>query len=228
MKLINGFTLAEVLITLGIIGIVASMTLPSITANYQNKHRSAAIKKFYSSIQQALLLSEIDNGPMEYWEKNAGDIHNEDGEYDHTNNSKSSEAFFNKYLKNYFKYIKAGTKTLNPNERLDFKIWLADGSTVYMHNGSCNDFILDVNGDKRPNKHGYDRFTFLLCSGNNIADATTKIMCGTKKFCAYNADISIYNTREKILTLCKTSPQNCTYLLQLDNWEFKKDYPFKL
>lgn len=30
-----GFTLAEVLITLGVIGIVAALTLPSVVANYQ-------------------------------------------------------------------------------------------------------------------------------------------------------------------------------------------------
>ncbi len=33
----NGFTLAEVLITLGIIGIVAAMTMPALIANYQKK-----------------------------------------------------------------------------------------------------------------------------------------------------------------------------------------------
>ena len=37
MKIKNGFTLAEVLITLGIIGIVAAMTLPSVIADYKKK-----------------------------------------------------------------------------------------------------------------------------------------------------------------------------------------------
>ncbi len=33
----RGFTLAEVLITLGILGVVAALTMPSLTATYQKK-----------------------------------------------------------------------------------------------------------------------------------------------------------------------------------------------
>lgn len=33
----NGFTLAEVLITLGVIGIVAALTIPNVTSNYRKK-----------------------------------------------------------------------------------------------------------------------------------------------------------------------------------------------
>ena len=36
-KLKNGFTLAEVLITLGIIGVVAALTIPALIGNYQKK-----------------------------------------------------------------------------------------------------------------------------------------------------------------------------------------------
>ena len=37
MKTKFGFTLAEVLITLGIIGVVAALTLPSLVTNYQKQ-----------------------------------------------------------------------------------------------------------------------------------------------------------------------------------------------
>ena len=50
----SGFTLAEVLITLGIIGIVAAMTLPSVINNSRNKQLEAGLKKAYSVIGQAL------------------------------------------------------------------------------------------------------------------------------------------------------------------------------
>lgn len=40
-----GFTLAEVLITLGIIGIAASMTMPSLIQNHKEKETVAKLKK---------------------------------------------------------------------------------------------------------------------------------------------------------------------------------------
>ena len=48
----SGFTLAEVLITLGIIGVVAAMTLPTVLNNIQNKQLETALKKSYSLLSQ--------------------------------------------------------------------------------------------------------------------------------------------------------------------------------
>ena len=62
------FTLAEVLITLGIIGIVAAMTMPALIEHHQKSVISSRLKKFYSSINQAIKLSEVDNGSSEYWD----------------------------------------------------------------------------------------------------------------------------------------------------------------
>ena len=47
---LKGFTLAEVLITLGIIGIVASMTLPSLVGKYRTMIVESRLKKFYTVI----------------------------------------------------------------------------------------------------------------------------------------------------------------------------------
>ena len=44
----NGFTLAEVLITLGIIGVVSALTLPSLITSYKKQEASARLKKFNS------------------------------------------------------------------------------------------------------------------------------------------------------------------------------------
>lgn len=44
MKL-KAFTLAEVLITLGIIGVVAAMTLPTVINNFRKKTNSSTVKK---------------------------------------------------------------------------------------------------------------------------------------------------------------------------------------
>ena len=49
----KAFTLAEVLITLGVIGVVAAMTMPSLVANYQKKVWVNQLKKTVSVMNQA-------------------------------------------------------------------------------------------------------------------------------------------------------------------------------
>ena len=61
------FTLAEVLITLGIIGVVAAVTMPSLVANHREKQIVVQLKKAYSVIQQALLQAEVKHGEAKYW-----------------------------------------------------------------------------------------------------------------------------------------------------------------
>jgi len=50
----KGFTLAEVLITLGIIGVVAAMTIPTLVANYQQKSMDTAANVFNRKLGEAL------------------------------------------------------------------------------------------------------------------------------------------------------------------------------
>ena len=50
----NGFTLAEILITLGIVGVVASMTLPTLNNNVQKQTYEAGAKKAYNIISNAV------------------------------------------------------------------------------------------------------------------------------------------------------------------------------
>lgn len=56
MKKNNGFTLAETLITLGIIGVVASLTLPSLNLNIQKAQTGPALMKAINTLQNALSL----------------------------------------------------------------------------------------------------------------------------------------------------------------------------
>lgn len=86
----KAFTLAEVLITLGIIGIVAAMTLPTLIGKYQKKQTVTQLKKAYTEISQLLKMSELDNGSMEYW--------------DYT---MSGQDFYNLYIKPYIKNVRA-------------------------------------------------------------------------------------------------------------------------
>ena len=49
----KAFTLAEVLVTLGIIGVVSAMTVPSLMQNHQKKTYVTQMHKFYNELQQA-------------------------------------------------------------------------------------------------------------------------------------------------------------------------------
>ena len=51
------FTLAEVLVTLGIIGVVSAMTIPSLTQSWQKQAYVAQLKKVYSQLAQAAALA---------------------------------------------------------------------------------------------------------------------------------------------------------------------------
>ena len=64
-----GFTLAEVLITLGIIGVVAAMTMPTLMNSTQGAQYKAAYKKALSALSQAITLNvaldEVDFGDVD-------------------------------------------------------------------------------------------------------------------------------------------------------------------
>ena len=141
-KKVFGFTLAEVLITLGIIGVVATMTMPTLMLNMRRKTTSARLKKFYSTMKQALLLSEDEHGGVSCWDT-----------------SLPYGKFFDTYLLPYLKGTKEGTN--------DNIIYFSDGSQVELHKGSCMDFVYDVNGNLPPNRGGYDKFSFLACENGH-------------------------------------------------------------
>ena len=56
------FTLAEVLITLGIIGVVAALTMPTLIANYKNKVLVNQAKNSFSLLSNALTMVKLHNG----------------------------------------------------------------------------------------------------------------------------------------------------------------------
>ena len=58
----SAFTLAEVLVTLGIIGVVAAMTLPMLAKNYQFYVRQQQFKKVYAALDVAIQKTQIDMG----------------------------------------------------------------------------------------------------------------------------------------------------------------------
>ena len=169
------FTLAEVLITLGIIGIVAAMTLPALIHKNQNKALEAALKKNYSTISQALDMYHAQTGER----IKAGEIE-----------GRMLKTVLMKYLKSVRDcgpsfienvciedYVSSPKryKTFNNTQYfrqnlLDDGVFvLPDGSTVILENSNVNVnsgsiyISVDVNGfNKFPNKFGQDTFMFQI------------------------------------------------------------------
>ena len=160
------FTLAEVLITLGIIGIVAVMTIPTLVANYQKKVLKTQFAKKYAEISQAVLLakSETNGNFKEYCIK-----------YDGTSffNEPECKAMFDKYFKetgtcvykdDVLTYDKKRSASVNAGAVTAPKRLLSDGSCYDMKvNAYQLGFTFDMNGpDKGPNALGHDIFSFWL------------------------------------------------------------------
>ena len=200
------FTLAEVLITLGIIGVVASLTLPSVINKYQEKVTVTKVKKAYSTMNNALFSAISENGEVDTWDYpyyNAG-----------TENVPNTEVFASKILP-YLRILKdCGISQRNcmldvdyklsdgsnwngytyNRYRLYYKVILNDGSYLVIRfeypkcNGSgdgvvgdkCGWFLIDVNGDKKPNKFGQDVFLFIIRKNGLTPgkDCTTKNSAG--------------------------------------------------
>lgn len=64
----GAFTLAEVLITLGIIGVVAALTLPSLIQKYQDQVLENQLKKMYSTLSQGIQKAMADDGVSNFYD----------------------------------------------------------------------------------------------------------------------------------------------------------------
>lgn len=173
----RGFTLAEVLITLGIIGVIAALTLPSVVGKYKEKAVVSQLKKSYSTLSQALLMAIADNGDPEGWGAST---------YNYETSSGESKEILITNLDLIVKYLNVirdcghETKGCMPDdylmlngakernfEKLSYyrKVVLEDGTLLAMQgygtdNPGRGEIWVDVNGHKKPNKVGEDMFLF--------------------------------------------------------------------
>ena len=224
------FTLAEVLITLGIIGIVAAMTMPSLITNYRKKQTVVQLKKVYSELSQAAQMSVIQNGDMRDW-----------------NYALTGEEFFNTYLGNFVKMSsqsvedakKAGVvyKRASGEEEVTFtnlydsgKIFtLASGSQIIMDTLSSltttrQTILVDLNGFKKPNKLGVDVFAFSV-THNGVQ--TYKWDDGETVDVTRDRE-TLHNGPSKHNYQCNNSGRGfwCAAMIEKDGWEINKDYPW--
>jgi len=169
------FTLAEVLITLAIIGVIAAITIPSIVANHQKRTLETQFAKAYRTISQAVNLAIAEHGDISTWDWGEGLT------------EAQKTAIVEKYLLPYLNVMKfcpastpqgcapdemykllSGANWTNLNTRKHPKALLADGSIIEFNFGNacitnagwCLATQIDINGAKKPNAVGRDVFQF--------------------------------------------------------------------
>ena len=190
----KGFTLAEVLITLGIIGVVAAMTIPNlINAHKAARYRSQFLKS-YSTIQQALRLMSNDDLSLDFKDykpnkfyitfknyfKGAVDCGNSD-----TADMISKKIHNCWYWRNSNDYVSYSKKNMRTDWLDDGQIALPDGTNIYIENLYESFISVDINGFVNPpNRWGVDLFTFQLVNGElrAVGDLKTKFP-DSDKYC---------------------------------------------
>lgn len=206
---IKGFTLSEVLITLVIIGVIAAMTVPTITARSREAEYLGKLKKFYSLLNQVMTKSKALGYDWEIWCEDTGK------EYD--TSTKTTSEFAKTYLLPFVNYMK--TDVVGGK----YTIYLMDGAIFSLSKEQCLHFFYDVNGEKKPNVAGRDKYRFTYCP-SSIDKNIVKIQPGL--LVAYSWQTG--TTRNQALAACKSNGETCSKLLLMDNWTYKKDYPYHI
>ena len=191
------FTLAEVLITVGIIGVVAAITIPTLISKYQEKQTVTRFKWVYSTLSNAYTMAVLENGSPKYWELNT---------------SQDMAEMLSKYTKVTKKcYYKSGCLPRNmsvdaltgetrygllgTNAAGSWVVFvnLPNGVTLWFNdvrNGCDNNYcgnIIAFISYRKVNRLGLDRFNFYITPdgifpyGYNWSDAKVKANC-TKNY----------------------------------------------
>ena len=209
----HAFTLAEVLVTLGIIGVVSAMTVPSLMQNHQRKTYVTQLHKVYNELSQALELYQTDRNALNLKEAGLVNANNLDNfvkdyfkivqecdtmdncfadEYKAMNGNVMSSAMYNRNVKSY---VLADGAALRPG-------FVQDGERIL-------NIAVDINGKKGPNISGRDIFWLMVYTNGVIDDygSSAPLTASTRqslydKYCTTGFDF--YGCFGKILN---------------DNWE---------
>lgn len=180
----RAFTLAEVLITLGIIGIVAAMTMPMLLANTREKEMVSKLKKAYTNVSQAFQRAIVENNTPNYWNLGeegdpAGAISLQDKLSEYFMVSKDCQTDGGCWPNTEITKLDGTSIGLNLGTDTSFATFrIADG-TLYAFRvlsadcdadlgdmGAlkkvCAEMYVDVNGERNPNRMGYDVFKFYI------------------------------------------------------------------
>ena len=229
------FTLAEVLITLAIIGVVATLTIPNLVANYEKRVTEVRLQKAYASLSQLLRLAKVDHGPVKNWDLNLS-----------SDAAENTKLFAESYILPYLKGVSYCDEGYTEGECAPYvgcgyasqNYKLADGSMlgICAYADSIDEISLLISPRKDINRF-HSRFDFALgrvtgnfrpgyydpqytredyLNGIHIEDPNNNDGEGNEGYTvACNPDTSIkYNTHA------------CTALIFVDGFKIKDDYPW--
>lgn len=182
----NAFTLAELLIVIGVVGIIAESTIPSLVKDFNDKVTVTTLKKAYSTVSRAYKLAEQDNGTPDNW--NLVALSNPAGAVNILNTLTPYLNISKNCGSSVAGCFPAGVTYKKLNGVTDYvniestaylaKAQLADGSMIAIQSwgdcssGVCGLALIDTNGFKKPNQVGVDTFVFGIIKGGIVPFGT--------------------------------------------------------
>ena len=230
------FTLAEVLVTLGIIGVVSAMTVPTLMQNYQRQSYVTQLHKTYNEFTQAFLQYKNDRNAL--WLTEAGHTRHQD---------------MMPFMKQYFKVVQECGTTSTPCFASSYKnqnggTYVVDtlnrGGTYYgvlasgvsfgimydaLDTGTIytDDFsykiVVDINGKKGPNIYGRDLFVMYVFPDGVIDVYYANPACRENNSCL-SGKTNVTDWRESVAANCASATgevwyDGCFARILNDNWQ---------
>lgn len=229
-RLLKGFTLAEVLITLGIIGVVAAMTIPTLMTKYQQEVYVTKMKSTYSLFQQAFRAAEAEHGDPTGWDFGEGS--NNVGGISAKNTRRMVDTYIVPYIKVNIEKSSSDAYvvgTLNNGTSVVFHIDTGNDGTNYYPkalyvvvstNGKKVSPLWGGNGEKR--KRDYSRTDFCLVYDLTISRLHFFNWGGPTRKGKINDSSYGCNSKKP-----RDVRYNCAALIQQDSWKILSDYPWK-
>ena len=225
------FTLAEVLITLGIIGIVAAMTIPTLVQNYKKKVVETKLAKVYSVMNQAIKMSTIDNGDTTTW-KYLADAH-----VDANVTYEEALDWYNTYLADYLRPQKVEKVSSQGKDYLG--VYFSDGSALLfaLYIYDIFYYIDTKTIDSAESQYGKDKFLFrffpkrLAFQDENNPALKYSYNPGFASSC-YDWDGTYEGAKHSpngygCFDTGTNGGKHCSKLIELNHWKIPDDYPFK-
>ncbi len=240
----KGFTLAETLITLVVIGVVAALTVPNIIVNHQKEEMLTKLKKAYSTLSQSTNKAIADHGPITTWKLEWRQTKEFVDTYMLPYLSVAKNCGYETEGDCHFEYANLGTssnKTVFGDKV--YKLILNDGSVLLIECTKSNvnirqdsgyvsvplrfaSIAVDINGQKGPNVYGKDIASFLYLILADYRSVGRVDYSGQFLPTGLAFESLGELNRSTLLTHCKTYGTSCIGLIMYDGWQIKDDYPW--